>query len=223
MTADDSASLTIPTWVPELVAQAARTLRAHYLKSNSISHNVILERLIADERMRRVWKELSRHRREQHQPTDAFLRSSELLKQDAAMTSLFYFALNLAVNAPAVITRKELETVRSETLHRVAALRAAADEIRLYGPSQAAAAKVNDDIARHLEEPLPRMEASRLVVERDTGDAQARCFSILFTGYCRQVFGSPLYGTTATVASVALGREITARAVREWCEFAPCG
>jgi hypothetical protein len=137
------------------------------------------------------------------------------------MASLFNFALHLAVNAPRVITRKELKTVQSRLLEKVAALRAAADEIRRYGPSQAAVAKVNDDIARNLEELLPAMGASRLVVQRDTGDTQARCFGLLFSGYCRQLFGKPLYGITAIVASVALGREITHRAVREWCDSHP--
>jgi hypothetical protein len=230
MTAEDSTSLTVPTWVPEPVARAARTLREHYLKSNNVKHNAVLERLIADERMRRFWKEFSRHRREQHQKTDAFLRSANVLwidseapqdHQNAAMNSLLNFAVNLAVNAPRVITPKELETVRSGMLDKVAALRLAADEIRRYGPSQAAAAKANDDIARNLEEQLSKMEASPLVVHRDTGDAQARCFCILFTDYCRQLFGSPLYGITAIIANVALEREITARTVEGWCTSHP--
>jgi hypothetical protein len=223
-------SPTIPTWVPEPVAQAAHTLRAHYLKSKNVKFNAVLERLIADGRMGRVWKELSKHRREQHEPTDAFFHSSRLASidsqaaqdhQHAAMASLFNFAINLAVDAPGVIARNELQRVRNRMLDKVEALRLAADELRRYG--QAAAAKVNEDIARSHEEQLPKMVASPLVVDRDTGDAKARGFCILFTGYCRQLFGSPLWGITAIVASVALGREISARAVREWCDSHPCG
>jgi hypothetical protein len=80
--------------------------------------------------------------------SDVFLHSANLLSvdseapqdhQNAAMTSLLNFAINLAVDAPRVITRKELETVRGKVLDKVAALRVAADEIRRYGPSQAAA------------------------------------------------------------------------------------
>ena len=52
------------------------------------------------------------------------------------MTSLLNFAINLAVDAPRVITRKELETVRGQVLDKI---RVAADEVRRYGPSQAAA------------------------------------------------------------------------------------
>lgn len=230
MTAEDSASLTIPTWVPEPVAQAARTLHAHYLKSNNVKHNAVLHRLIANERMRNVWTELSRCRRQQYQKTNVFLHPANLLwidsetpqdHQGAAMASLLNFAVNLAVDAPGVITRKQLETVRSRMVDRAAALRAAANDIRRYGPSQAAAAKVNDDIARDLEELLPKMEESPLVVDRDTGDAQGRCFALLLTRYCRHLFGSPLYRISAIVASVALGREITPRAVQEWCGSHP--
>jgi len=235
MTADDGAAsapgaLTTPAWVPGPVAHAARTLHAHYLKSNNAKYNAVLERLIADERMRRVWTELSRHRREQYQKTDVFLHSADLLwidsetpqdHQGAAMASLLNFAVNLAVNEPRVITRKELEKVRSGVLDKAAALKTAANEIRFYGPSQAAAAKVNDDIARDRKELLPKMEESPLVVDRDTGDAQGRCFALLLSRYCRHLFGSPLYGITAIDASVALEREITTRAVREWCGSHP--
>jgi hypothetical protein len=229
MVAEDSTSLTVPTWVPEPVAQAARALHDHHLKANNVK-SCALQRLVADERMRRVWGELSKRRRERYQKTDVFQYCANLPwvdtdapqdHQDAAMASLLYFAVNHAGNAPRVITRKELETVRGKEHDKVAALGVAADEIRLYGPSQAAAVKVIEDHARNLEEQLSKMEASPLVVERDTGDAQARCFCILFAGRCRQLFGSPLYGITAIVASVALGREITDRAAREWCNSHP--
>jgi hypothetical protein len=219
-------ALTIPTWVPEPVAQAARILHAHHVKSIDAKYNAGLERLIGDERMRSVWNELSKRRREQYQKTDVFLHSANLLwidseapqdHQGAAMASLLYVSVNLTVNNPRVITRKELEKLRSGMLDKVAALRTAANEIRRYGPSRAAAAKVNEDIARGQEELLPKMEASTLVVDRDTGDAQSRGFCILFSKYCRQLFGSPLYRITAIVASVALEREITSWAVREWC------
>jgi hypothetical protein len=62
---------------------------------------------------------------------------------------------------------------------------------------------------------------SRLIVKRDTGDAQARCFAILFAEQCRQLFGSPLYGITATVASVALGRTFSLEKIREWVASDP--
>jgi len=34
----------------------------------------------------------------------------------------------------------------------------------------------------------------------------------------RNLFGSPMYGTVATIASVVLQREIKASVVREWCK-----
>jgi hypothetical protein len=226
-----SFSPTIPIWVPKPVAQAARMLNAHYRNANNVDHNVVLERLITDERMRRVWQEFSKHRRdkETYRSTDSFVHSAEFEwldsdsredHQHVAMASLLHFALNLAVNAPKVITQKELVTVRSRELDKVAALRTAADEIRRCGPNQAAA-KVNDDIAKNVEVRISAMAVARLVVVRDTGDAQARCFSLMFAGYCRQLFGSPMYGITAIFASVALGRDITPKQVEGWYKSHP--
>jgi hypothetical protein len=237
MTADDGTgaapdALTIPTWPPKPVANAARALHVHYLKSNNIKYNAILERLIADERMRLIWGELSRRRRnKQYQKTDAFLHPTYLSwieseapqdHQDEAMASLLHLAVNLAGDAARVITRKELETVRRDVSGKVVALRIAADELRRYGSGKAAV-KATEDIARNLEEQLSRMETSPLVVDRVTGDAQARRFCIFLTRYCRQLFGLPLYGVTAKVASVALGRDITVSAVREMVRLRPCG
>ena len=52
-------------------------------------------------------------------------------------------------------------------------------------------------------------------------DAEARGFSVLMAGQISSLFRSPqpgpLYGTVATIASVALERRIKPDAVIEWC------
>jgi hypothetical protein len=265
MTAEDDASgrpdaLTIPSWIREPVAQVARKLYAYYLECNKVQHAAVLERLVVDKRMRRVWSELFKHRRNQYQKTDALLYPTYLLwidskapqdHQDAAIWSLLHHAVNNAVNKVRVITRKELETVRHNVSAEVVALRIAATVLRRYGkkaivedveaaaddeavkaPAEEVAAlrtaatvlrrygkkAVAEEVARYLEEMLPKMEASRLVVDRNTDSAQARCFCILFIDFCRQLFGRSLYRVTGIVASVALEQKITDQAVRSWCK-----
>ena len=226
MTRDDGVgrardALTIPSWVPEPVAQVASV--AHRLKSGE--YTVVLQRLLVDPRMPRVWRELARRKRRNYRSTEAFLHSSKLEwvnsddpadSQSSAMTSLLYFALNLALDSPRVMTRQELEGLRRKVLEEASTLRIAAKSIHRRAPSQAAAVQVNIDTARACEALLERTGKNRLIVQRDSGDAQTRCFAILFAERCHELFGSPLYGVTAIVTSVALGCPVTARAARGW-------
>jgi hypothetical protein len=224
---------THPPWVPTPVAQAALVLRAdhlkHHVKCDSCEYILVLESLLTNWRMKVVWKELSKRRRENYRSTKAFKYQSQLSwigpddadsSQNNAMRSLLYFVLNHAVNGARVMTRAEVLMLHSRLLNEAETLRTAATLIRRRNPNQAAAAQVNDDTARACEADaalLAADESNRLVVERRRGDGQARCFAILLAGRFRQLFGSPMYGLTATVVSVALRRQITNRAVREWC------
>jgi hypothetical protein len=176
-----------------------------------------------------VWKEISKRRRENYRPTKTFKYRSQLSwigpddadsSQNNAMRSLLYFVLNHAVSGARVMTRAEVLTLRSRLLNEAETLRTGATLIRRRNPNQAAAAQVNDDTARACEADAALLAAdgsNRLVVERRRGDGHARCFAILLADRFRQLFGSPMYGLTATVVSVALRRQITNRAVREWC------
>jgi hypothetical protein len=225
--------ITNPPWLPPAVAQAARALRADHSKRHvdcdKCEYILVLERLLTDRRMKSVWAELSKRKRENYRPTKAFKHPSQLSwvdpgdadsRQNHAMTSLFYFALNHAATGARVMTSAEVLKLRSRLLNDAKTLRTAADLIRRRIPNQAAAAQVNDDIARACETDAALLAAdrpNRLVVERRRGDPQARCFAILLADRCRQLFKAPLYGVTATLVSVASRRQITKRAVREWC------
>jgi hypothetical protein len=57
----------------------------------------------------------------------------------------------------------------------------------------------------------------RLACERDRTDGDTRWFAVIIANQCRELFGSPLYGITATVTSVAFGRKIEQHTVRKWC------
>ncbi|MFZ2137145.1 MAG: hypothetical protein WAV78_09510, partial [Xanthobacteraceae bacterium] len=58
--------------------------------------------------------------------------------------------------------------------------------------------------------------------DRNRGDATARWFARAVSDQCRTLFGSPMYGLVAIIASVTLGRKIEPRMVRQWCA-PPCG
>ena len=50
-------------------------------------------------------------------------------------------------------------------------------------------------------------------------DGRARWVALTIGNTFRTLFGSPMYGLTATIASVVLGREIEPRTVRQWLTY----
>jgi hypothetical protein len=53
-------------------------------------------------------------------------------------------------------------------------------------------------------------------LERESGDLKERWFARAIASKCKTLFGSPMYGLTAIITSVAFGREINPRTVRQW-------
>jgi hypothetical protein len=203
-------ALTIPPWVPDAVSNAARALCADAVKRGDVESLEVLKRLVTDRQMRRVWKELIKQTKEL---TTTFLHTAKptwdfdngVDRQATAMASLLYLAVNLVMDDPTVMTRRQVEIQRRRVLDEAA---------RALAQGDSAAAR--DHEAKAVR--WAAAAETRLVVERDTGDAQARCFAIVFADQCRQLFGSPLYWVTATVGSVSLGRKLTTRRVRGWVQ-----
>ena len=48
-------------------------------------------------------------------------------------------------------------------------------------------------------------------------DGRTRWVALAIANKLHELFGLPMYGTTATITSVMLGRTVTLRAVRQWC------
>lgn len=187
-----------------------------------------MDRIVSDDRVDMVWKELLT--RKKGASTEFFYSAhvpsinsgDAITHQHAAMAALFYHAVSVAVSAARVVTRADLEGLRRKLLDESEMLERAAELLRVRGPGKAApdnAAGVADCAqARKAESDQLAKAKTRLIVKRDTGDPQARCFAILFARRCEELFGEEMHGVTARVASVALGRTITQRAVRGWCE-----
>jgi hypothetical protein len=59
---------------------------------------------------------------------------------------------------------------------------------------------------------------SPVVVENHIKEDEARAYVQVLGAETKDLFGDVLYGTVATVASVALDRKISSRQVRNWCD-----
>jgi hypothetical protein len=73
-------------------------------------------------------------------------------------------------------------------------------------------------VADYFEE-IARKEGCRdspLVVKHHSVDGHGRAYVRVLGDHTRKLFGSPLYRTVATTASVALQRDIDWQQVREW-------
>ncbi len=210
-------SLDVPTWVPPTVAHQARMLYDQAAEANVHEAMVLIERLSIDPRMKRVWDELRKGRRQNHKPTAEFFYAATLphgrhrgelhcfsvragpARQGVAAGLLFHQAVSFRLLGAQAVPRRRLD----------------------------AAAMIDDN--------------DPLVVERNRGDAEARGYVICLAETCRELFCGPdpvtgqpvtlyrtaagnlvmstaLYTTVATIASVGLERNITARAVRQWCD-----
>jgi hypothetical protein len=191
-------------WVPPAVVSAVRALYAD--ASGNSDYINVLKRLVTDPRMQRVWVELQKQTRGpkrtlRYPAKTTWDLDDPTAQHDRALASLLYSAVNLAVSAPKVMTRRDAEAQRRQLHEEAEVAHVQGDDAREQLSKAATWAKA---------------VSSRLIVERDTGDAQAQCFAIMFADQCRQLFGSPLYGVTATVASVALGRPFNRRQIRDW-------
>jgi hypothetical protein len=196
-----------PKWVPPPVAIAARALCEDRLGHSDYIE--VLKRLVTDPRMQRVWVELQKKTRGskrtlRYPAKTTWDLDDPTAQHDRALASLLYLAVNLAMDAPRVMTQRQVKVLSRKALDKAKAVFADGEDVaaREY---RAKAANLRAAAA-----------SSKLIVKRDTGDAQARCFAIMFAHQCRELFGLSLYGVTARVASVALGRTFDVREIREW-------
>jgi hypothetical protein len=122
-----------------------------------------------------------------------------------------------------IVTRREAEKKRCHFLAKAEELRADAEMWLRDAP----ATTPNGLWREHVPEEYWRrlMAASnaymRFAVARKRADGDARWFALIIANRCRALFGSPLYGITATITSIALGQKIEQHTVRKWCT-PPC-
>jgi hypothetical protein len=221
------ARLHIPSWVPRPVAHVARERAVD-------TDLAILIPLVSDPRMRAVWYELGRKKKDGItllHPAHPEMEHPEE-QQGVEMASLFDIIVHCAVNPGATSTWREVEVKESHYRDMARRLRSDAKSAKFQWSEHHNAGSPKPDeqrqrlmdaaeTYRQLAEGLDRWPAS-LVVERDRGDPADRWLAIRLTQACQLIFKTPLYGSVATIMSVVLGRKIGARAVRQW-SAPPCG
>ena len=182
--------------------------------------------LVSDPRMRGVWYELSRRR------NGGFLHPARgVSAQEAAMTELFDLALACRKRHWTAMTRGKVEQQRRRYLAKAEELFDDAvtmmtqhlpcrgiDFLTLeqfeqrgeLGQRLMQAAAAYEEYARALD-------ATKCFILEREHDSLARQLALVISDQFRALFGAPMYGLTATITSVVLGRQINARQTEQWC------
>lgn len=206
-------ALVFPPWFPAYLEPQARRLYAKAVALDSKWKIAMVERLVGDSRMHRVWRELSEHKRDRdyrrtdifdHQAIPPVILPSGVTNdaiQQTAIRELFCFTASTAECFELLFERWSVE--------RAAELRADADRLQAGQPRKKCAALAKKLIvaaeayeqAERLK-PLSRARLVRAVTE--------------IAAFMEERFGSTMHTLTATLASVALDLKITPSNVREW-------
>jgi hypothetical protein len=218
--------LPIPAWVPEPVAS---------IFGNDAG--VVAGRLLRDPRMRNVWKPLLSRRpdgRFMHSASVSVRGANAQQRQGAAMAELFHYVVCATMWPGTITTRSKAEQKRRRFLAKAEELRADAEMWLRDAPADAPFGLWTNDFGpdTHWRRLMDASEAykeiaaeayagdMRMALDRARGDGDVRWFALAVADKCRSLFGSPMYGVTSTLVSVALGRKVGHRLVREWCATA---
>jgi hypothetical protein len=234
--------LDIPSWVPVPIA---RFVRAKYDTDDYRPYQAALKSLACDPRMESVWYELSRRQAEKvkrflnptRAPGPAGVTAQEW--QEAAMLRVFNVAVRChGLRDRATMTRSQAERQYNHFLAKANELRA--DALMMLMPSRFRDELTDEaeayygyasDEERHqkllaaaqaYEDYANEIHAANLATSRKRKhDGHARWVVLTIADTFRVLFDKPMYGLTAVITSIILGREITSRAVRQWCDPHP--
>lgn len=154
----------------------------------------------------------------------ALLHPAIGLDQDAALIQLFDTAFTCQQRRGATTTQRQVDQQRDGYLAKANALRDDGIEILLRSPLDQgseryqhlqATAQAYEDLAGEI------YAASMPMALERKHDGQARWVALTIGNAFRALFGSPMYSSTAAIASVVLGRDIEPRTVRHWLLAGP--
>ena len=207
-------ALVFPPWFPPYLEPEACRLYAKAVGLGFKWKIAMVERLVSDVRMQRVWRELSEHRRDRdYRGTDIFEHQAtppsyvphcgitNLTIQQIAIRELFCLTASIAECFELLSERWSVE--------RAMELRADADRLQGGRPRKTCSALAKKLIAAAEAyeqtdrlKPLSRARLMQAVTE--------------IAAFMEERFGSTMHTLTATLASVALNLKITPSNVREW-------
>jgi hypothetical protein len=182
--------------------------------------------LVSDPRMRGVWHELFRRR------NGGFLHPARgASTQEAAMIELFDLALACRKQHWIATTRGEVERQRRCYLAKAEEL--LGDAITMMTQPLPCRGmdfltleqfKQRGELGQRLmhaaaayEEYARALDATKCFILEREHDSRARQLALVISDQFRTLFGSPMYGLTATITSVVLGRQINSRQTEQWC------
>jgi len=215
-----------PDWVPRAVAKVAPQLPGPAL------------RLLCDPRMKDVWRRLCKKA-----PREVELKEHErrllkllgLLNEDASEQACAAFFISVAwtiwnPSGRLVWTKADAEKQATELEGAAAWSRWFATE-PMFAEHHAAATEMADVFQKHaislrergylanLEREVEPYVLGRSSGLRGPGDDKIRGYTRAIAADAHRIFGSWLYGTVATVATVALepDKEVSPKSVENWC------
>jgi len=203
--------------------------------------------LVCEPRMRSIWRELYLQHRDGtflYPARSAWwerrrffllpvgsapLQADAKGRQDEAVVELFDTVLACKLLPLATTTRREAEQQREHYLTMAHELELAAKTMwenpdcsidKRYERERRLqeAAKICRDYAHETHAVAMRMAP----LER-SHDGRARWVGLAMANKFHELFGFPMYGLTATITSVVLGRNVSKRRIRQWCHPADSG
>jgi hypothetical protein len=209
-----------PNWVPELVAVEASDLFKEGESDRPIS-TALLNRLLQDERMKRVWRELDKKRKgggfvyplspNAHKVTARVYGEGARIFEPRELAKAFLFRrayifglISFPLPSSNGKSRQRQFQVTAELLR--------AEASGLTGEGDSRTKYALEVAAQYFAD----LAALPVVTVRRRGDMGARKFVLDMHMTALELFGQSMKGTVATIASVVFSREITKEKVVDW-------
>jgi hypothetical protein len=196
----------------------------------------LIARLLTDERMRGVWREIAKCQASPVARDRYFGLFGDVVHDgqsdhDVAVGLFFFYAYFFAHHQVETETvaifrarfqsmLESVERLREEAQHMHGQLGYGDPEVLKHVAAIEAAADFYErEASRIYGKPHPS------VVGRNQGDPRQRAFALMMADEARKLFGRSMYGTVAALTSVALadcdGGQVSAANVRDWVRLSP--
>jgi hypothetical protein len=216
-----------PPGTPASVISIAMSFEAQVERKIEPTERSLIRRLAVDPRISGIWRELSRRRRvgprEYLYPAvREYLCGYDPAIRTAPRESLQDWALGLVFSAAVVsffvapaITKAELEErVRPYRELAVEAVKMRRQFAKFVGKMTVELTELDNQIA-WCREQARRLRAGRVVIDRNRGDARIKGYLGNLSAEMLGLFGTAPRRALATIASVALDRQVTPAMARE--------
>jgi hypothetical protein len=245
---ESAPSLSIPPWFPCHLEETARSLHRQACE-RAFAEGEIVERVVIDPRMRSVWKELARRKRNPGErqigkSPNKFVHqvfvpgwllaehpSADEEHQRGAIRQFFQFIVEKALLTLIRPLFREPGAFDPRGHHRNEAASLRSDAEILRKRMVEIACRRAAEVAQGLVSPEdPRREQQVMVLARavtvldelanetdweEYNNKTLKGFVCVVGGRAKMLFGNPLIATTATIATVSFGQEVTPSRVRD--------